>query len=75
MLDAELLVVGVIEAMTERAAQGGQLEVVRAQQVEEIAPARLGQVRRCQIADGIDLHAGNTKVIGFSQCLAQRQAK
>src|SRR5207245_2958084 len=75
VLEAGLLALGGVEAVTQRTTEGGQFEVVRPQQVTELAPAGLGEGPRRQIAHGVHLHAEHAEALDFLEGAPQGQAQ
>ncbi len=75
MLDPRLLVPGGVEAAAQRTSQGGQFQVVAAEQVAELAPAGVGEVVGGEVAGGIDLHAADAEPGCLGQGAAQGQAQ
>src|SRR5262249_45830810 len=75
VFDPRFLVFGDIKAAAQRAAQGGQLQVVGTQQVAHLAPARLRQRVRGQVSRGVHLDAGYAQALRLLQRAAEGESQ
>ncbi len=75
MIDACILVFRRVQPAPQRTAEGGQLKVVGAEQMAELAAPGLREGVGSERAGGVDLHAGYAEALGLLQGLAERQAE
>jgi hypothetical protein len=75
VLDARLLSLGPAEPLAKRAAKSGQFEIMRAKEVEKLAPSGLGKAAWRQVADGVDLDTGNAQSFGLGKSTPHTQSQ
>jgi hypothetical protein len=75
VVDACFLVFEGVQSVAQGAAQGGQFEVVRAQQMTQLAPPRVGKFLRSQLPGRVQLNSRNAKLLGLEKGTLERQAQ
>ena len=73
LLQAWLQILGVVQPAAQRADDGGDAEIVRAQQVRDLTPARLRQVLRPQLPRGFQLDCRHPQFLGRRQRTSEGQ--
>ncbi|SRR5579871_802936 len=75
VFDARLLILGRVESAAQRTAERGQLQIMGAKQMTELAPSRFGQSIRGKVADCVHLHAGDAQPFCLRQGAPQWQTE
>src|SRR5437667_9791301 len=64
----------VVQAVTQRASEGRQFQIVSPEEVEKFPPTRLAETFWREISDGVHLNAADPQSFRFAECPAERQS-